>query len=260
MPGGNGGHPCTVHWQDPAHPDQTGNPCLWGTHVVPNLNCDVTDPDFWLKRRIMLHLQQTTNGVQVNDAVADQLAEQCIGYARGAGLAADRCATDPVFMPGGDVPMPAEVDLNSLTKGAYTKSFNAVTGSGGSPHPEFFVLHRRAQPLRTSWRPVDSRCPDGAAQIPVDGVPVNCDEYPYRSVLEGGNIDTVSLRMVSAAQNGLEGTRLAQFYGPSACNVANSDVASDANEFIVLPIVLSSAQPQVTTPTYAPATTWACRQ
>lgn len=245
--------------QWPADADQ-GTPayaCSWGQRPVGLVECRDAFSDagkFPEGPRVQLIAQRlrdpakTRQAQEITEARAIDLARECVVLEQRAGLnrpedATGECDTLPIFEPGGDNPMTTEVDWNAMTKGDYARPV--------VPHPELFKLTKRAESIaRQWWSPTDERCPY-PYQNPPDQ---NCQDYPFRSTEEAGNITTVSLERVNALQNSSEGGLLEGFYALSGCSIQSGD------SFLVLPIMNPDdpSKPTMDTPPYTPVTGWAC--
>jgi hypothetical protein len=183
------------------------------------------------------------SSTQVNGLVDECLNLATAAAAAGADVKRKDCASEPIFLPGGDNPMPTEVDYNALVIGQYA---NPAT-----PHPELFQLHKLATRAGFSHYPSSSLC--GPPNYN-DGGALSCDEYPFAISSEGGDAATASLKPVDFRQNSREGWKLRDFFG--FCAVTTGD------SFLVLPMPNPAATkaPDVQTPPYSPSTFRVCDQ
>lgn len=137
---------------------------------------------------------------------------QCLNLAARAEIdGMQRCnGQTPIFLSGrSDVPEPTQHDLEAFLT-----------------NPAWLELNRKSPPNDRGWLEHHPSC---AGRIPDV---LDCDEFPFNSTQQGGQFANppVSLRVLDAPQNRLQGTKLNQFYSHLYCQV------DDGDEFLAIPL------------------------
>lgn len=118
----------------------------------------------------------------------------------------------PLFVTGGDVMQASRRDFDVL-----------------KTQPLRALLHRQIPPNDRAWLFTAAALPNCVSPRPTGQ---QCDEYPFASAVEGGEANSPSVKMISAADNTYQGVWLnIRVFGP--CRVAA------AQPFFVLPIPVS---------------------
>jgi hypothetical protein len=157
------------------------------------------------------------------------------------------CSTMPIFITGNDAQSAGQHDLIALgVPGVATDPTLTFSDAYGGVKPAWAQLSRDVSGKDGTWKntlqPCNSDTPPEA----------QCDEYPFLSSQQGGGsaIPQPNLQYILGTQNGLQGTRLSQFYsaatptslGMNGCNITYG------TSFLAIPV-----------PTFATLnTTWAC--
>lgn len=140
------------------------------------------------------------------------VVSQCLALAARAGVdGMRRCNGEtPIFLSGrSDTPEPTQHDLDAILS-----------------NPSWIELNRKQPPNDRGWLDAHPSCV-GRQQGVRD-----CDEFPFASTHQGGQAASpaVSLRVLDAQQNQMQGSKLTSFYGPLWCDVSHGD------EFWVIPL------------------------
>ncbi|MBT0773158.1 hypothetical protein KIH74_29715 [Kineosporia sp. J2-2] len=181
--------------------DGTQQICMWGNIAVPLSDCDFAEVFTALQQK-KTRVQQYGEYRLAEDAQEEAYAaaDTCLAYAT-----VQQCKNLPIFMPGSDV-------------------FEAAQ------HDAFAILNSN-QPAQLSYAETTERAPEGwyQSQYPcTDKIAgEHCDEYPFRSTLEGG--PGASLRNIPGDANSKEGRLLGYFFKVCSVNVDN-------RPFLVIPL------------------------
>jgi hypothetical protein len=143
-----------------------------------------------------------TGSLQAGRAALNE-ARKCIRSPRNCRL------TVPILVVGTETPRTAE----------HIQDAQAGNGSAFVHAP--FWLTRRSPPHSRAWMRNAAVCRGRARGVS------SCDEYPFASTEEGGalNQSRVSLRLVPAWEQSVQGGRLGAFYG--ACRVATRPTSAN---------------------------------
>jgi hypothetical protein len=191
-------------------PDRTGSPPVAGTAADMTPPPDVADPD-WPVQQTAQALVEANPGL--TQERADTAARACLWQAAMAGYSPkSECTSVPIFFSGDDVRPATDHDAAAISK-----------------HPiEWFKLNYLAEQNRagSGWYSNSQTffnstpCGNGATG---DAIEIDCDEYPYLSVAQGGpNADpAVDLAPVPRGPNRSQGSKLQAFYG--TCELTDPD-------------------------------------
>lgn len=146
-------------------------------------------------------------------ATARAIAAQCVAL----GVTDEECENLPIFAPGSDIPAATQNDVQGLAKNVAWVRLNYAD---------------EAQRARDQWYIGIAPCVQGTYNTDAAN-PEDCDEYPYRSTLQGG--PGAHIAPIPRAQNRLEGQYLGTFYSASGCNVGTATYANPDRAFLVLP-------------------------
>lgn len=124
-----------------------------------------------------------------------------------------------------------------------TLTFTTATGG---VNPTWILLHRYQAVWSRSWltpAPAGSGCDD-----PRRSKAIQCDEYPFASVYEGGQANNPNLQLIDGPQNELQGRMLRGFYGEGPYAGLQGCNLPDNAAFLAIPV-----------PNFVGVTTtWAC--
>jgi hypothetical protein len=146
------------------------------------------------------------------------------------------CSTLPIFITGYDAQSAGQHDEIALGDPSVTTDPSLTFSDAyGGINPTWVLLSRDVTGKPGTWKyslpPCNSGLPQPGAQ---------CDEYPFLSTQQGGGgvSPQPNLQYISGAQNGLQGTRLGQFYsaatptsqGINGCNITYG------TQFLAIPV------------------------
>ena len=168
-----------------------------GTDRGPRSAPPVPDslPPFW---RLPKSAPQFATANGVSDDVARTALKQCYALVAYAGTFGDpyrACRTLPIFASGqSDVPEATTHDLEALQQTPTWVKLD-YRPSAENPAPE-------------QWYNGDPRC-----AIVVSGSGLNCDEYPFRATVQGGQfaVPAPSLKGINGTQNQFQGSLYGSF-------------------------------------------------
>jgi hypothetical protein len=251
--------------------------CTYGTHTVPLSTCNIYGPTFNTTDRATGHAygdpttgsitgpQTSPNETDVVTAallgdtwvstgsfpivdpsnrptLARQIAAACVAQIDHSNditiikvSPKEVCATIPTYSPGIDVSQAAQHDADAISQNQpFLLHFeNATQKSTGTA---------TVAPLPSGWYgDPTAKCSGPVVSAPSPAA-TNCDEYPFYSTVEAGpatpaNPLGASLQNINAVDNRTQGNQLQQFY--AACGIIPSTTASEANQYIVAPILAS---------------------
>ncbi len=187
-----------------------------GPYPPPEPPVDPTDPpapplplpwmgEEWGAEDIAAELmRRNVDNPELTQTRADTIARQCERLAGRAGLIPqEECVDAPIFAPGADVEEATKHDLDALF--------------GAPPQP--FTLHYMTPGNDRGWLSTSRAMPECPSPRPTGQ---ECDEYPFASAQEGGELHGPSLRLIDSDDNRSEGVYLkARVY--DRCGMVSGD-------------------------------------
>lgn len=155
------------------------------------------------------YLQGSSRAGELSRAAAEAMAKACLA----SNIAA--------LFPG--ISSPCDADVALFFVGMDTPETLDHTVDALLINPRWTLLHRQIPPHSRAWTRSDSRCAGRSRTM-------WCDEYPFASAEEGGG-PWVSLRLIPAAEQRVQGGRLSALYADPDCNLASS-----GRPFAVIPV------------------------
>jgi hypothetical protein len=122
------------------------------------------------------------------------------------------CSTLPIFITGHDAQAAGQHDQIALGQSPTTNPALTFSSAYGGVDPTWVLLHRVTPPNSRSW--LDSAQP---CDSDIRSSEIQCDEYPFASVQEGGQDNNPNLQLIDGGQNSLQGGKLSGFY--SSCSI-----------------------------------------
>ena len=179
-------------------------------------------PGAWRLGDIAASLVARNPSTSLTSTQANAIARECAWRAARAGLNAfDTCTTMPIFAPGSTAPE--------------TTIHDAIAVDTWEP---WVQLNWEDPSVKTdtAWR--DDRCATEAAKPDNPPPPIQCDEYPFNSSIQGGagKTPTPHLKYVSASDNQSQGGSLNAFY-----NACLGPVPRDPRPFLVIPLAVRAS-------------------
>jgi hypothetical protein len=157
------------------------------------------------------------------------------------------CSTMPMFITGNDAQSAGQHDEIALgVPNVNTDPSLTFSDAYGGVDPEWARLTRDVSGKDGTWKDTLQPC---SSATPPDA---QCDEYPFLSSQQGGGTANPqpNLQYILGTQNGLQGTRLSQFYSaatPTSLGMNGCSITTGTS-FLAIPV-----------PTFAGLnTTWAC--
>lgn len=179
-------------------------------------------PAVWRLSDIGASLIARNPSAILTSAQANAIAKECAWRAARAGLNAfHACTTMPIFAPGDSAPETTIHDAIALDTWEPWVQLNWEDPSGKTD---------------TTWR--DDRCATEAAKPGNPPPPLQCDEYPFNSTIQGGNgkTPTPHLKYVTATDNQSQGGSLNAFY-----NACLGPIPRDPRPFLVIPLAVRAS-------------------